>query len=308
MFIWKRPARAALASAALAGVATLSLMAAGTDPPALPFRPGERLTYNVTWSVFQAGQVAALLEQSGSDPGDYQIVTTAQSRGIISKLYTLNDEYQSLLNPQTMCSSGISKHVVEGRRRKQTEIVFDGARKVAILNERNLAAAGEPPKHDEHPIPACVQDVVSAFYYLRTQPMHVGDRIDVPVNDGSRTTHVTVEVQAREQIETPVGTRYAFRVEPAVFGRGSVYQRKGRMLIWFSDDKQRLPLRIKAMLSVGTLTGTLTSVNGDASIGAPAQASSTARATTGATGTSTAPGVSAPTNSGDPPAKRPNPD
>lgn len=304
MLIWKRRLRAALAGAALASAAAVTLIAAGTDPPALPFRPGERLTYNVTWSVFQAGEVAALLEQSGSASGDYQIVTTAQSHGIVSKLYTLNDEYRSLLNPQTMCSGGISKRVVEGRRRKQTEIVFDSARQLAILDERNLAKAGESPKHAEEPIPACVQDVVSAFYYLRTQPMHVGDRIDVPVNDGSKTTNVTVQVQAREQIETPIGTRYAFRVEPAVFGPDSVYKRKGRMLIWFSDDKQRLPLRIKAMLSVGTLTGTVTSVAGDAGFGAPP---AQARSTSGSPGSSTPAAASAPANSADPPApKRPN--
>jgi hypothetical protein len=31
------------------------------------------------------------------------------------------------------------------------------------------------------------------------------------------------------------------------------------MLIWFSADERELPLRIKAMMSVGTLTGTLRS-------------------------------------------------
>jgi hypothetical protein len=271
MSIWKRGA-----SLAAGVMAATVLLAAGPEQSPLPFRPGERLTYNVTWSVFQAGQVAALLQQSGSDPGDYQIVTTAQSHGIVSTIYKLDDEYRSLLNPQTMCSGGISKRVVEGRRRKQTEIVFDSSRKLAILDERNLAKDGEPPKHNEEPIPPCVQDVVSAFYYLRAQPMRVGDRIEVPVNDGSKTTMVTVEVQAREQIETAFGQRYAFRVEPAVFGPGSVYKRKGRMLIWFSDDNQRLPLRIKAMLSVGTLTGTLASATGNATIGpAPPEASST---------------------------------
>ncbi len=290
--------RRAVTGLALSGIAASLLVAARPEQAPLPFRPGEKLTYNVTWSVFPAGQVAALLEESGSDAGDYQIVTTAQSHGIVAKLYTLNDEYRSRLNPQSMCSGGISKNVVEGRRHKQTEIVFDSARKLAILDERNLAKTSEPPKHNEEPIPPCVQDVVSAFYYLRAQPMQVGDRIQVPVNDGSKTTTVTVEVQAREEIDTALGRRYAFRVEPAVFGPGSVYQRKGRMLIWFSDDAQRLPLRIKAMLSVGTLTGTLESASGNATIGpAPTSGSAVTR-----------PDNSPPLNSADPPAsgKRPN--
>lgn len=241
------------------------MLTAGPEPSSLPFRPGERLVYSITWSVFEAGEVTASIEQTGAGPSDsYQIVTTAQSHGFVSKLYTLDDEYRSRLDPQTLCSGGISKRVVEGRRRKQTEIVFDSGRKLAILDERNLAKAAEPPKHDEESIPPCVQDVISAFYYLRTKPMHVGDRIDVPVNDGSKTTPVTVEVQAREQIDTPFGRRYAFRLEPTVFG--SLYKRKGRMLIWFSDDEQHLPLRIKAMISVGTITGTLASVGGTSGI------------------------------------------
>jgi Protein of unknown function (DUF3108) len=47
-------------------------------------------------------------------------------------------------------------------------------------------------------------------------------------------------------------------VEPRVFG--PLYKRKGRMWIWFSDDRERLPLVIKVSLGIGTLTGKLKSV------------------------------------------------
>ena len=253
----------------LAVFASLCVASLNAGEPALPrpFSPGERLIYAVTWSVFDAGDVTASLQRATAQGRDEdEIVTTARSHGFVSMLYALNDEFRSRLNPDTMCSSGISKRVVEGRRRKQTEIVFDGARQVAVLDEHNLAKPSEPPKHDEQSIPSCVQDVVSAFYFLRSQPMRVGDRIKLTVNDGSKTTAVTAEVQAREQIDTPLGRRYAFRVEPTVFG--SLYKRKGRMLIWFSDDDRRLPLRIKAIISVGTITGTLKSATGTEVIGA----------------------------------------
>jgi hypothetical protein len=224
-----------------------------------PFAAGERLTYSITWSAFEAGEVTATLQRTANDPhDDFEVVTTARSHGFVSLLYNLNDEFRSRFNPDTACSEGISKQVAEGRRHKRTDITFDTARKLAILDEHNLAKPSEPPKHAEEAIPACVQDVVSAFYYLRSRPMQVGDRIPVPVNDGSKTRDVIVEVQAREEVDSPVGRRFAFRVEPTVFG--SLYNRKGRMLIWFSDDAQRLPLRIKAVISVGAITGTLESV------------------------------------------------
>jgi len=182
-------------------------------------------------------------------------------------LYSVQDEFRSVFNPETVCSERISKRISEGRRHKQTEIVFDHARRLAILDERDLDKPGSLVKHVENDIPPCAEDVVTAFYYVRRQPLRVGDQVQLPINDGSKTSDVRVEVQAREKIETPFGTRDAFRAEPTVFG--SLLKRKGRMLIWFSDDEQRLPLRIRAMISVGAITANLKSVKTTPTGGSP---------------------------------------
>jgi Protein of unknown function (DUF3108) len=245
----------------------LTLLAAGVpaqgaqkDP--LPFNPGETLTYDVSWSIFHAGEVTATLEKDPKGTSNAFVVkTTARSEGFVSILYKVQDEFQSLFDPETVCSLEISKQINEGRRHRDAKITFDSARGLAILNERNLSKPSEPPKHDEHEIPPCVEDIVSGFYYLRSQPLWVGETIHLAVNDGSKTAQVAAVVLDREKIQTPLGTRDALRVEPRVFG--TLYQkRKGRMLIWFSDDKHHYPLRIKAILNVGSITGTLTSVSG----------------------------------------------
>ncbi len=252
-FLWVRGASFALLFTVSSDVSR------ALNPATLPFAPGETLTYDLTWSVFPAGHVVATLNRVGDGEGDaYEIKTTARSQGFVSLLYGLRDEFHSLFDPSTGCSRRISKTIKEGRRHKETQIIFDGSRKLAILNERDLAKPNAPAKHAENEIPACVEDVVTAFYFLRKQPLHVGQEIQVPVNDGAETHEVTVQVQAREEIQTPLGRRLAFRVEPTVFG--GLYKRKGRMLVWFSDDEQRLPLRIKAMISVGTIVCNLRSV------------------------------------------------
>ena len=224
-----------------------------------PFQPGERLTYDVTWSVFQAGTVSATLQsilQGSKD--NYAVVTTAHSQGFVSLLFNVDNEFRSVFNPQTLCSERISKKINEGRRHKETEIVFDSQRKVAILDERDLNKPHEPPKHAENEIPDCVEDVVTAFYYLRNQDFQIGKPLHLPLNDGSRTYDVTLDVQALETIQTPLGRASAIRVEPKVFS--GLFKRKGRMLVWFSNDDQHLPLRIKFMIAVGTITATLKSV------------------------------------------------
>lgn len=227
--------------------------------PSLPFGPGETLTYNVTWSIFPAGQVVTSVKQIGPGPQDaYEIDTTARSDGFVSLLFRIDNTYHSVFDPRTLCSREIIKTINEGRRHKQTHIVFDGAKGVAVLDERDMGKPNHPWKHADNAIPACVEDIVTAFYDLRRQPMRVGDKIHIPVNDGSKTHEVIVDVQGREQLQTPMGPREAFRLEPRALG--DLYKQKGRLLIWISDDAKRLPLRIKAMMLIGTITGNLQSV------------------------------------------------
>ena len=233
---------------------------AAQQPEALPFNPGETLTFDVTWSVFPAGQVTATLARvEGRSPEAYEVIVSARSQGVVSVLYPVDNELHSLFDPRTLCSIQIHKKINEGRRHRDTQVVFDPHKKLAILDERDPSEAAAPPKHAENEIPNCVEDVVTAFYYVRHKPLRVGDQIRLPINDGAKTYDAIVDVQAREQIETPLGRCAAFRVEPKVF-RG-LYQRPGRILVWFSDDEQRLPLRIKASISMGTITGTLKSVS-----------------------------------------------
>lgn len=235
--------------------------AQGAEKRPLPFSSGETLTYDVSWSIFHAGEVTATLSKDPTgSPNAFVVKTTARSEGFVSILYKVRDDFQSVFDPQSLCSLGISKQINEGRRHRNAKITFDSARGLAILNERNLSNPSEPPKHDEHKIPPCVQDVVSGFYYLRSQPLRVGETIHLAVNDGSKTTPVAAVVLDREKIQTPLGTKDALRVEPRIFG--TLYKKlKGRMLIWFSDDEHHYPLRIKADLTMGSITGTLTSIS-----------------------------------------------
>ncbi len=244
----------------LAALLSLTLATGIAQTSQQAFEPGETLTYDVTWTVFRAGVVTTSLRTIGEKNNDsYEITATAQSQGFVNILFAVNNVFRATSSPETLCSEGITKNVREGRRQKDTHIVFDYTRKLALLDERDLNQPSAPPKHEEFDIPPCVEDVVTAFYYLRRQPLMVGHTLELPVNDGSKTQRVIVDVQAREKVQTPVGIFDAVRVEPKVFN--GLLKRKGRMFIWFSDEPRHLPLRIKAEISVGTITGTLRSVS-----------------------------------------------
>ena len=237
----------------------LTLAVGVAQNPREPFMPGETLTYDVKWTVFRAGEVTASVATGGKgDQDGYEVTATAQSEGFVSLLFAVDNVYRAASNSQTLCSERITKKVSEGRRHKDTEIIFDYGRKQALLNERDLNQPHAPPKLAEFDIPPCVEDVVTAFYYLRRQRLEVGHTLELPVNDGSKTQRVIVDVQGREKVQTPLGTFDTLKVEPKVFS--GLLKRKGRMFIWFSADPRQLPVRIQAMIAVGSITGTLRSV------------------------------------------------
>lgn len=223
-----------------------------------PFPPGETLTYDVEWSIFTAGSVVARLVDPGHGAMPSEINTTARSQGFASLLFKVQDSFDSFFEPRTLCSNRISKKINENSRHREVDIVFNRERGIASRDERDLNTPNVPAKHSENKIPSCAEDIVTAFYFLRRHDLRVGEDVHMSLNDGGESHDVTVEVQARESIQTPLGNRMAFRLEPRIFG--TLYNKKGRLLVWISDDEQRLPLRLKMTISVGTFTGNLRSV------------------------------------------------
>src|SRR5437667_5636255 len=109
------------------GISAATAVLAGHGPqggqaaPPEPFSPGETLTYDLSWQIFPAGELVATLTRSGQGAKDaYEVKATAQSKGFVSLLYTVQDEFRSVFDPHTLCSQSLSKKVNEGRRHKNT--------------------------------------------------------------------------------------------------------------------------------------------------------------------------------------------
>jgi hypothetical protein len=249
-----------------AGIILLALLISVRPGPSaaqqakLPFSPGEKLHYTVRWRLVPAGEAELTLGREEAAPaGRWKVTAKANSMGYVSNIYKVEDEYQSTFRSSNDCSSGIRKVINEGDRHREVTIEFDQRRRLALMRDREASPNAPPPRQEQSAIPACVHDIVSAVYYARSQPLTVGQSFEIPVNDGARTVRIRVEVQAKEEIPTPVGKFQAIRVEPDVFS-GNLFKEKGRMFIWFSDDPERLPVQLRAQMGIGTITAVLAAV------------------------------------------------
>ena len=113
--------------------------------------------------------------------------------------------------------------------------------------------------------PRNTQDILSSFYYLRNYPgidkIKPGESITIDMFFDDETTKFKLKFVGRENITTKFGVVPSMIFKPLVQS-GRVFKEKESVTVWISDDDNRLPIRIKADLAIGSLKADLDAYKG----------------------------------------------
>ena len=220
----------------------------------VPFRVGETLNWDVSWSSYlTAGSAVATVKEKKPSFNSiaYYIVAEGRPTPLLSKLYSLYYKMDTLLDSYTLLPQRGSVYTEEGKRHRFKTTQFDRAAKTVSFEYRSDTTA-----KDSFATSAVTQDALSAVYVLRAIPLKAGDRMTMPVSDNGIDYRVQFDVGALESLKTPLGTQPAWRVKLSVFDDKSKAVGKN-VAIWISDDARRLPLKLQADLPVGSFNLTL---------------------------------------------------
>ena len=114
-------------------------------------------------------------------------------------------------------------------------------------------------------IPNNTQDIVSTFYYLRNHPnvdkLKVGEAIAIDMFFDGETTKFKLKFIGREDIDTKFGKIPTMVFRPLVQS-GRVFKEQESLTVWISDDNNKLPIRIKAELAIGSIKADLDGFKG----------------------------------------------
>jgi hypothetical protein len=215
------------------------------------FPPRQTLTYSVDWRVFPAGTAVLHFEAAGNRE---RITANADTIGAINLLFHVGDRFQSTFDREKGCTYEFDKQTVEGRRQVNSTLRLDYAQLKSILDEKNMVTG--QTKHLEVPIPGCLTDLLTGVFYASSQPMELGKTFPLPVVDAMHTVVVTMKVEGREEVKTPLGAFKTVRVQPTA--DAGVVKNRGNIWIWYTDDERHLPVQMRARLFWGTITFRLT--------------------------------------------------
>ncbi|MBN2102829.1 DUF3108 domain-containing protein [bacterium] len=206
------------------------------------FGVGEYLEFEIGWKLFKAG----IATMSVSDTVWYEnrlcyhIKTTANSSSVIDVFYKVRDKVETIVDLEGVFPWKFEKHLREGHFRRDRYTIFDHFKNMAFV------------KNDTVLIPPYVQDILSSFYYVRTLPLQIGRHFDIENISDKKVYPLRVLVHRKETVKVPAGKFHCLVVEPVLRGEG-LFNQKGRLTIWMTDDEHKIPVMMKSEVFIGTV-------------------------------------------------------
>lgn len=211
------------------------------------FGIGEKLTFDVNYGFINAGtasmEVSRLVEYKGRP--SYEIKTRALSNSFFTSVYPVEDEVTSITDATGLFSWHFEKKLREGKYRSDRAYSFDQEQNTVFYEKDTL------------PVAPYVQDALSVLYYVRTQPLQVGKTLAVETFVDGKSYRMEVRVLRKESINVDAGRFDCLVVEPITQAVG-VFKHEGRLTVWLTDDRLRMPVLMKSKVVVGSISAELT--------------------------------------------------
>jgi hypothetical protein len=210
----------------------------------------EKLLFNVIWGGWSfrwvtAGQATLELLPT-SEPNEWKIQSLAWCNGFFQSFYPVKDTVISVIDSRGIYPLRFDKHLHEGSYNAHISARYDQV--AHTLRTQDTSLTIEPFTHD----------VLSAFYFIRTQKIQVGDTLDLAAVSGKKKYNLKVLCHGRETIEVPAGKFKTLVVEPVLKGDG-LFQAKGKLTIWVTDDESHTPVKMQSKIPVGSIKAELVS-------------------------------------------------
>ena len=238
---------------ALSLIVSCPVLAVPAEPqpnsnPKFPYP--EKLTYHVEWRLIAAGSVTVDLTRDNSE--NCQTNLHLESAGWVTRLYKVLDNYKALSDSK-FCGTSSFLEAEEGKRHSTTRLTFDNGRHKVDYDQHDLVKSSDEKK--EMDIAPCTYEITGALASLRGMDLPPGKWATFPITDGKKMVHGKIEAQAKETVNVNGKDYSAIRYEAFLFDN-VLYKRKGRLLIWMTDDADRIPVQFRLLMGfpIGTVT------------------------------------------------------
>ena len=235
----------------------ISILCFGQDQS--PYKNGEWLNFKLSYSGWiKAGKASLTLKEDKLNEL-YHVKAIGKTTGPIKWFFKVEDYYQSYFSKKTGLPKKFIRKINEGGHTKNLTIDFDQTTNKAIVNNIKKNSVKEFVTKPN------VHDMLSVFYFLRNNysldQIKKSKDLSIDMFFDSENYEFKMKFLGIETINTKFGKIKCIKLRPFVQS-GRVFKEKESLTLWISADKNKIPIRIKADLVVGSIRVDLDAFSG----------------------------------------------
>jgi len=219
------------------------------------FGVGEKLRYRVSYGIIDAGEVTLEVKSSKKKINNkemYHVVGEGRTLGGFNAFYKVRDKYESYIVKDEMYPLYFKRRVNEGGYKISQDYSF-------FPNKNKVQTKSKSFK-----TPHGIQDMLSSFYYARTldfSSIQKGKIFEFDCFMDNEVYRLKIKYVGDEIITIRKGKFSCHKFVPVV-QTGRYFKSEEDVNFWITNDKNHIPVLVKAKIPVGTVKLHLVEWNG----------------------------------------------
>ncbi len=215
------------------------------------FTDGEKLVFNIKYGFITAGQATLEIEKDSfrGNVDIYRITSTARTTRFFDRIFRVRDEIESIVDKDSFYSHRFTKRLQEGRYRQYRIHFYYPEQGFTLYNRYDFDKGRFNEERME--IPGETQDILSAFYWARTQDLKPDSSIFVHVTADGRNYEAEVKVTGPETVNTIWGEMECLVLHPILEGE-AIFRQTAEIYIWVTNDEHRIPVKLQSKIVFGS--------------------------------------------------------
>jgi len=220
------------------------------------FQAGEVLRYRLHYGIIDAGEAILQVRSTERDVMGRELLHMygkGYSLGAFDWFFKVRDTYETYMDKDGLFPWLFIRRVDEGGYKIKQDYTF--------MQHKKSVDNGEG---EVYKVPQATQDMLSAFYYARTidySNAKKGDIFRITCFVDDELWDQEIKFIGRETIKTRAGKFRCIKFVP-IIQEGRIFKEEEDLLVWITDDGNKIPVLAKAKVFVGSIKMELTGYAG----------------------------------------------
>jgi hypothetical protein len=215
------------------------------------FQDGEWFRFRMRYGFLNASYATATVsETTFKDQAVFHVAATGKTTGFARWFFKVDDYFDSYFEKDIVRPIRFVRNISEGGYKRHVEIDFDHNTQSGIMHDLLRKTKTEISFAPN------LQDLVSTFYFLRNhfdlEGIQVGETASLHMIYDKKPFAFRFRFLGYENVKTKFGLVPCVKFRPYV-DEGRIFKKESGLSLWVSNDNNRVPIKVVAELSVGSL-------------------------------------------------------